>query len=373
MLAIAVATLAAAGQPDDQTAPATRPAGDTANLVILERAVSSAPDSVAARRALADELLRQGEYTGVVDALTPVSEALDTNDTLTLSRALVHIGKTTQAADLLRQALNRTPDQAPLWTELVQLALDSERYGLALRRVQEARAALKSSTPRLSFQAATARFHLGQSLGATSVREFPDGRPGQFVGKWLLVEQRGDKDRFLCCPRESALYQLRRALDGGLDDQAADCLHAAIWAGAGRPEVGLRIIKSREAAWREGPTVNSLKTLAELSLACGKARDYLSYSRRLARRDPETAENVMYEAYVSAAKLYNQRGEQTMYRELLRRALEIRQDDVELMLSLGDTIWETGDHEGARAWYRRMLSREPDHPQRIRIMKRLED
>ena len=122
---------------------------------------------------------------------------------------------------------------------------------------------------------------------------------------------------------------------------------------------------------RTAVLAQTLRTLAELSLECGEAAAYLKYSRRLARCDADSAEEVMYEAYAAAARLYNERGDQAMYRELLQRALDIRQDDAKLMLALADAIWENGDHEGARVWYRRSLAREPDQPQRIRIMERL--
>lgn len=316
-----------------------------------------------------------GDVAGAIELFERVVRASpDSTDALVaLARAHAAARRVSRAADILTAALERQPLCDVLWLELVQLALDSRQYGLALRRVEAARRRLTPSPARLAYQAALARFHLGQSLGATRVREVAGGRAGQFAGEWLLVERRGDADRFLCCPRQSALYELRRALDAGFDEQAAHCLHARIWASAGRPEVGLGILRSREAAWRKHVSFDTLKTLGDLSLACNQVVDYLRYARSRARRAPNSHDEIMYEAYVAAAQRYNERGDEVMSRELLQRALDLRQDDVALMLRLGDAIWESGDCDQARPWYRRVLTAEPDHPDRMRILERLGD
>ncbi len=81
--------------------------------------------------------------------------------------------------------------------------------------------------------------------------------------------------------------------------------------------------------------------------------------------------DILHAAYVAAAERYNQRGDGAMYRELLRRALEERPDNTQEMLLLADSLWDAGAADEACTWYRRLLEREPTHPQRSRILPRL--
>jgi tetratricopeptide (TPR) repeat protein len=197
------------------------------------------------------------------------------------------------------------------------------------------------------------------------------GRVGQFYDDWLLIEKRDEADRFLCCPPASALYTLRRALDAGLDEPAAHLLHARIWQQAGRPEIGLAILRSREALWLENASPETLATFAEIALAANALDDFLRYARLRAARQPQRRDEILFEAFTAVAERYNQRGDLTLSREFLRRAVALRPENVPVMLRLADAVWDTGGREEAATWYRRVLEREPAHPERRRILERL--
>ena len=137
--------------------------------------------------------------------------------------------------------------------------------------------------------------------------------------------------------------------------------------------MGLAILQAREALWLEDAELETLDALADLALAANAVDDFLRYSRLRAGCQPRRRTEILYEAFVAAAERYNQRGDDTMYRELLRRALALKSEDVELMRRLGDAIWDAGDRGAAAVWYRRVLEREPAHRERRRILKRLEE
>jgi tetratricopeptide (TPR) repeat protein len=243
---------------------------------------------------------------------------------------------------------------------------------VALRRVSQAQRHL-GPRPQLHFRAAQAYYRLGQALGRTRVMHVPDGRVGQFVNDWLLLERRDEKDHFLCCPPASALHALRRALDAGLVEPAAHRLHARIWQQAGRPEIGLAILQSREALWLDDPSPETLRCFAEIALAANALDDFLRYVRLRVVREPQRRTEILFDAFVSAAERYNQRGDATMSRELLRRAAALRPENVAVMLQLADAVWDGGERDEAATWYRRVLEREPAHPDRRRILQRLDD
>jgi tetratricopeptide (TPR) repeat protein len=252
---------------------------------------------------------------------------------------------------------------------LIREALQQQRWTLALERIRQVQQQV-GDFPLLDFYAAWAYFGLGQLLGAAEVREVPDATVGQFQGNWLLVEQRGPQS-FLCCPAESALFRLRRALDGGLSDVAAHLLHARIWLRLGRPQTALELLKSQEPLILDSADPQALEILAEAAWAAQRPDEYFRYSRIMARRQPDRRAEILGQACARLAAYYACRGEPALHREFCRRALRYRPGDPELTLALADAEWEAGQIEPARRLYRRTLELQPEHPARQRIIKRL--
>ena len=342
---------------------------DTLELLMgLERRY---PDEIALKEARAEVYACRKEWQLVIQTLAPEEGRLTVRGLCLLANAQTRRGDSVGAERLLRQGLKRAAEDEALWLRLVDLLLASGRSGSALGEIEHALTRV-GDKPALHFRAARAYFAQGQVLGRTRVMRVVGGRAGQFHRQWLLVEQRGGAEHFLCCPPQSALYALRRALDGGLDDPAADCLHARIWLKAGRPEIGLLILQTREARLGEALPAELLTELSGLSLASGRLEDYLRYARMRADREPNAGERILFEAYCAVAEQYNQRGDEVLSREFLRRALRLRPGDVGVMLRLADALWETDQREAAGLWYRRVLQHEPQHSDRARILERLE-
>ncbi|MEW6252181.1 MAG: tetratricopeptide repeat protein, partial [Planctomycetota bacterium] len=187
----------------------------------------------------------------------------------------------------------------------------------------------------------------------------------------LLVEARPGPEQFLCCPPDSALYQLRAALDAGLDDPAAHVLHARIWQQLGRPDVGLALLRSRSVALLADPQPALLEVFADLSLATGNIADYLRFQRRRAERDQANASDILSTAYLTAADRHSERGDEALCLCCLRRAQRLRPDDPDLLLRLADMAWGAGRSTEARTLYHRLLELRPAHPQRARLLERL--
>lgn len=289
---------------------------------------------------------------------------------LELARALLAAERPRQAEAVLNRALPRFPNHAGLRLAWIDAALAQRRYATALERVRTA-TARQVERPALQFRAAQGYFHLGQVLGAAEVRAVPGGRAGQFVGKRLLVEARLRPDHFLCCPPRSAYYQLRQALDAGLDEPAAHVLHARIWQRLGRPQIGLAVLKSRAVVLLAQPDESVLAAFSELACETGALSDYLRFERMRADRQPESRLEILFAAYLTVAESYNQRGEEILYIHWLQRAARLRPDDLGVILRLADAEWAAGQPARAAPWYCRLLRLEPDHPERGRIAARL--
>lgn len=279
-------------------------------------------------------------------------------------------GEVDDSANALGRAIERYPDDAPLQLAWIDAALEREQYSTALGRIGAADGALRRR-PEFQLRAAWAHFHLGIILGEARVRSVPDGRSGQFVRDWLLVEPRPGRARFLCSPPASALYQVRRALDAGLDDPRAYVLHARIWHRLGKPQIGLGILKSRAAVLLEEPDDDVLAAYCDLARAAGALDDYLRYTRRWAELRPVQRDAIMFAAYLAMADECSARGEEALYIQWLYRAARLHPGDGALLLRLADAEWAAQRPRQAQPLYRRVLRLEPDHPQRRRIVTRL--
>jgi tetratricopeptide (TPR) repeat protein len=376
--AVELLARAVAGSPDKldyalKLAKAHAAAGQPpAALRLLNDLAARHPHHTACHVALAELHALGGDWPAVEAALSPFEAELQPAESVLLARAYAETKRPGDAELLLRRGLERAPVSETLWLALIDQYLDRDQAGLALQCTRQARSECGLSPP-LQLREAQAYYDLGQVLGETHVMRMPNHRAGQFVGEWLLLEKRAEPDRFLCCPRASALYALRQALDAGLDEPAAHCLHARIWQRAGRPEVGLAILKSREPVLLEDASPETLEAFADLALAANALNDFLRYARRRAQREPQRRTDLLFDAYVAAAERYNLRGDEAMYRQLLQRALALRAEDAALMLQLADAVWSAGAREEAAIWYRRVLEREPAHRDRGRILQRLGD
>jgi tetratricopeptide (TPR) repeat protein len=356
----------ALAQPSDSVS--ARPA---ASQPVAKVRSADRPSATTPRLARAQTHARCGNWPAVQAELSEAEDRLDPDGLLLLARAYAESGSTTDASRTLQRGLQRWPDSEPLWLALIRQTLARDQCGLALRQISAAQHHL-GPLPRLHLCAAQAHYRLGQVLGKTCLMRVPDARAGQFIHDWFLVEKRASPDQFLCCPKASALYALRRALDAGLDEPAAHCLHARIWQQAGRPEIALAILQSREAVLLEDPSLETLETFADVALAANALEDFLRYARRRADHDPQRQAEILVDAYLAAAERYNQRGDDAIHRALLRRALRLRPENTEAMLRLADTAWNAGSRDEAAVWYRRVLQREPVHRDRRRILQRLE-
>jgi tetratricopeptide (TPR) repeat protein len=337
---------------------------------LLENLGALHPRDMSIHLALARTHARRQAWQAVVDTLVPLEQSLKTDGVLLLGHAYRQTRNHSRATATIRRGLERFENDERLWLALIDTALERESYTLAQRRISEATRRIGPS-PQLHFRAAQAYFHLGQALGPTAVRDVPGGRAGQFHGRWLLTEKRAKPHRFLCCPRNSALYQLRRALDAGLDEPEAHLLHALIWQQAGRPTVGFTVLKSREAVLLESADPTTTAIFARLALDADALSDFLRYSHLRAQRQRQEHDQIMAEAYLAVAERYNERGDSALYAAYLRRALELRPDDAKLMLRLADADWAAERHHDAVLGYRRVLERDLPLAEKRRILERM--
>ncbi len=315
-------------------------------------------------------LLEQaGDFGGVVATLKPHEGHLPSNGVLLLVRGLERTNGA-QAEAVLRSAIGRFESDLHIRCAWVDNALSRRLYVTALQRCRSAPAELRDQ-PTIQWRMAQAWYRLDQLLGAIEVRHVPGGHIGQFADGYLLLEAREGRDQFLCCPPNSALYQLRSALDGGLDMPAAYVLHARIWQRAGRPDIARTVLRGRGPVLLADADDATLELFAELALEAGALDEYLRYTRTRVERNPAREQELLFDACVLLAKRYCRRGEEQLYIEWLYRACQLRPEDPDVLLQLGDALWSTGKVTDAGGVYRRLLRVEPNHVRRGELLVRI--
>lgn len=320
--------------------------------------------------ALARLQLLEDDPAAALSTLSSFEQELPPSGALLLAETCNRTGQLARRERVLREAVERAPRVLALREAYVRATLDRGRTALALRRIRDAEAAT-GGAPTLDLLAAEAYLELDELLGDATVRSVPGGRAGQFHGQWLLVEQRKGIERFLCAPPASALYRVRRALDGGVNTPAAHLLHARIWYRLDRSATAWQVIEAQAAALLRNPTPETLQTFSSIALASNHLDEYLVYTRMLANQLPDRRDALLTEMYVTAAERLNLRGEDGAYRALLARALELAPERVDLRLRLADAFWDAERFDDALTNYRLALQRVSDARTRARVTQRM--
>lgn len=346
----------AAGQPDDAVRA----------LQVLHR---RRPDLLPTRVALARRLGDRGRRIEAAALLTEVADQLESHDLIFLVGLLEQRGDW----DTVERVLRRRMDEgspAALWHAWIESALGRDRAASALRRIWAARRA-GVSDPDLTFAAARAHFALGRLLGDAEERTITGGKLGQFCGPWLLLESRPGRDRFLCIPHDSALFEIRTALDGGLDSGEAHLLHARIWRRIGKPDLAWAVLRGQAARLMENATPTMLADCAQIALEANEVDDYLRFTRARATQNPAQQTSILFAACKTAADYYAMRGDERLSFAFLRRALKLRPDHAALALKMADAEWEAGRRQRARRLYRDAVASDPKHGQYEHVLQRL--
>ncbi len=339
---------------------------------LLENLRAAHPQSIDVSQALAGVLLRSGDEQAAAELLTPREAELPAAGAALLVDVLQRAGRPADAALAARRAAERFPREEQVWVALVDNALSQQRAAGAIAAIGEARGH-GLDTPALALRAARAYLALGQPLGNSAVREVRGGRTGEIRSGWLLVEPRGAGDRFLCCPRESALFEVRRAIDGGADDALVHCLHARVYVAAKMPQRGLALLREREATLLEQPTAEVALVFLDAALAADDIELAMRYALRAADADPPRRAEILHRAYLQAAERYNQRGDDALFAEFLRRAADLRPDDVPLALRLAEVEWSADRRRAAVEIYTRLVRDHPGLAGDATILQRLAD
>lgn len=262
------------------------------------------------------------------------------------------------------------PTDTDAWRDYIAIAIDDGRLAIAVQRFRRAAEHVRP-TPEMHHLVAEAFAGLGLWLGKPETRVIHDGRVGQFAGDWLPIEKLSGLDRFRCVPAGSALYHVRRALDGGFQKLEAYVLHARAWLAAGDLTTAWQIVDSQKSRLSEDGNARLLGEVVDIAIACNHVPEALRFAQTRVDRQPEQRGAILFDAYVRCAERCGLAGDDVLYRDLLTRAAELRPKDAQIALRVADAEYEAGNRGLARDWYRRVIDLAPEHTARARILQRI--
>lgn len=215
-------------------------------------------------------------------------------------------------------------------------------------------------------------FNLHNYLGKISVNKVIGGKPGQVSGQLYLIDRvAGRDDEFHSANAQSAIYQVARAQQNGIDIFAIHFLEANIWQSS-------HYYKKADAIYAKLKDKVVKKDLglfwsqwANTALGLDDYAEYLNRLNKAIEAQPEVYKATLSDALKNVARRYQQRGEQAQYITFLHKAIVVNPLSASLHLTLGDAYWGAKNKGKAIQQYKLVLELEPEYAQRIRLLNRI--
>jgi tetratricopeptide (TPR) repeat protein len=343
---------------------------DDQAAVQLEEILKVSPDHVEAGQTLAEIYLAGKKWKEVVRILEPLLKYRHDYPTYhMLAEAQFNLEEPDKARKSYEEAIKFNPQSAADHYQLGNLYLSANRFALAAESYQSA-LRLGLDSPVLRYKLGSAYFNLRNYFGNITVQTIKSGAADTISGEWYLIEAvPGQKDQFRCASKNSAAYQVAKALADGIEDRPdIHVLRATIYLNARRFQ------QAYEMFAKIGPRVpEKEKALfyyyqAQAAFGTGQYDRYLELLREAIKLDSKAYQATLIDAYLAVADQYNQAGNLDKYIEYLERAVNENPQTASLHLRLSYAYEEMHRYDQALAQWRMVLDLEPDHPDRLKLL-----
>ena len=358
-----------------QLAKAYRYAGrDTEAEPLLRRILEVSPDHVEAGRSLAEIHAAKKQWKEVLAVLEPLLKYRHDYPTYhLLAGAAYHLNDADKARRYYHHAVELNSSSAVDHYKLGNLHLARSSFALAAGSYRAAlRLGLES--PVLHYKLASSYFNLRNHFGRVVQVTVKAGRAGTIHHGYFLIEAvPGQVDVFLAASADSAIYQVTKAIDGGLDDlHDIHVLRANIYLNARRYAVAYAMFTEIAPTIPEADKALFSYYHAQAAFGTGAYDDYLWLLGDAIARDAEAFGSDLVVAYEKVAEQYNQAGDLEHYIEYLQKAVAESPRIASLHLKLGHAFREMQRYADAVVQWRMVLDLEPDYAERIELLNLIE-
>jgi len=341
---------------------------------LLAGIIKATPDHVEAGQLLAEIYARQKKWQDVVDVLEPLLKYRHDYPTYhLLAEAKYNLNNYKEARKHFEEAVKLNPKSGSDYYQLGNIYLAGNAFALAAEAYQSA-LQLGVQTPILHYKLGSAFFNLRNYFGKVSVVSIKGGRPGTISSDWYLIEPvPGKKDFFHAAPKDSAVYQVAKAVEDGIKDTPdIQFLTANIYLNARRCKQAHQMFKKLEKTIPKEDKPLFYYYYAQSAFGVDQYDEYLRLLGKAIELDEATYKSALVDAYLKVADRHNQAGQLDEYIYFLAKAVQESPETASLHLKLGHAYEETQKYAKAIAQWQMTLNLEPEHPKRMELLNLIE-
>jgi tetratricopeptide (TPR) repeat protein len=345
---------------------------DAQAIKVLEALIKANPEHVEAGLELAELLSPTKEPDRVIALLEPL---LKFKHTYSLYHMLgeAHYEKEdlNPARKYFEDAIKLNPQNKEDHYQLGNVYLSQKRFARAGRSYRMA-SDLGMSSGVFHFKLASVYFNLHNYLGKISQSTVIGGKPGQTSGQFYLIDAvAGADDTFHAASPQSAIYQVAKSQELGIDIFAIHFLEANIWQNSHYYKKADAIYASLKEKVAKEDAGLFWAQWANTALGLDDYDGYINRLNKAIELQPDVYKPTLSDALKNVARRYQQRGKQADYIVFLKKAIDVNPLSASLHLTLGDAYWSATDRNKAIQQYKLVLELEPEYAQRIRLLNRI--
>lgn len=337
---------------------------------LLADILKTAPDHVEAGQLLAEIYAGNEKWKSVVEVLEPLLQYRHDYSTYHyLAEAHYNLDDYKKARKYFEKATKLNPKNGSDFYQLGNIYLTGKLFARAAESYNAA-LQLGLESPVLHYKLASSYFNLRNYFGRIAVVTVKAGKVGTLNKNWYLIESvPGKKDTFRAAPKESAVYQLAKALDSELKERSdIHFLLANTYLNAHRYQQAYDMFKKIKTKIPKEDKSLYYYYYAQSAYGVQKYTEYLELLQEAIKLDKTTYQSALVDAYMKVADRYNQSGDLAKYIQYLALAVNQSPETASLHLKLGHAYEESQKYTQALAQWRMVLDLEPEHPQRMTLI-----
>jgi tetratricopeptide (TPR) repeat protein len=346
-------------------------AADKATAV-LEEILKTNADHVEAGIELAELLSPQKQPDRVIAVLEPLLKYKHDYPLYhLLGEAHYQKEQLDKARGYFEEAIKLNAQSADDHYQLGNIYLAQKRFAKAAQ-VYERAGQLGMSSGAYHFKLASVYYNLHRYLGNVTTAEVRGGQGGQIKNNLFLIDRvPGGKDVFYVAHPQSAIFQVAKAQELGIDIFEIRFLEANIWLSAKRFRNADRIYQELEKKVKSTDVGLFWFYWAQTALGLDEYEKYLARMEKAIVADSTVYKPMLADAFVTVATRYHQQGNTAKYIEYLAKAVAENPLSARLHMTLGDAFWLDNNRGKAIEQYKLVLELEPDHGDRVRLLNRI--
>lgn len=341
---------------------------------LLSNILKETPDHIEAGQLLAEIYAKQKKWKGLIDVLEPLLKYRHDYPTYhLLAEAEYNLSNYEKARKYFEEAIKLNPKSGSDYYQLGNIYLAGNFFALAAESYQSA-LRLGIEIPVLHYKLGSAYFNLRNYFGKISTVTVKAGKAGTISDNWYLIESvPGKKDLFRAAPSTSAVYQVAKAIDSGIEETSdIKFLFANIYLNARRYKHAYEMFNKIEAKIPEEDKPLFYYYYAQSAFGVRRYDEYLTLLQKAIELDKATYASALVDAYTKVADRYNQAGRLDEYIKYLGKAVQESPETASLHLKLGHAFEEGQEYAKAIMQWQMVLDLEPDHPRRMELLNLIE-